>query len=200
LSAPFVGTLGRVDLGHSSPSEGDYPELDYMVFDNADQLAELPISKTNSNAMAHIVRGRIRTETHHAMNLAGGNAPFAGQHQINDLEPRFETNIRVLKDGPDQQREAIAALFDALGALPVEGAVTDRMNIFIVASRATDAFWPAARDKVLLTGVIGREQLFKLRDRHLRPEFVAHNDHFPYRMDIVSHSQAPDNCPFEGGS
>jgi hypothetical protein len=165
LSAPFVGTLGRVDLGHSSPSEGDYPELDYMVFDNADQLAELPISKTNSNAMAHIVRGRIRTETHHAMNLAGGNAPFAGQHQINDLEPRFETNIRVLKDGPDQQREAIAALFDALGALPVEGAVTDRMNIFIVASRATDAFWPAARDKVLLTGVIGREQLFKLRDR-----------------------------------
>jgi hypothetical protein len=149
-----------------------------MVLDNAHQLAELPISEANSNAMAHIVRGRIRTETHDAMNLPGGNAPFAGQHQTDDLEPRFEANIRALKDGPDQHREPIAALFDALGALPVEGAVTDGMNIFIVAARATDAFWPAARDKVLLTSVIGREKPFKLRDRHLRREFDAHY-HFP---------------------
>jgi hypothetical protein len=72
--------LGRVDLGHSSPRKGNYPELDYTVLDNPHQPAELPINKTNSNAIAHIVRGRIRTEIHDAMNLPGGNAPFAGQH------------------------------------------------------------------------------------------------------------------------
>jgi hypothetical protein len=50
------------------------------------------------------------------------------------LEPRFETNIRVLEDGPDQHREFITAFLDALRALPVEGAGINGMNSFIIAS------------------------------------------------------------------
>lgn len=142
-------------------------DIGFVNLDNAHELAEIGIKKARANAVAHIVRGRIRTEAHHALDLKGTDTLLAGQHEIDDLEPRLETNVRVLEDRSDQHREPIAALGSAFGALPVERLVGDGINVRVPATGAVHAVMPAAPDQILLAGVIGREQLFKLRDRHL---------------------------------
>lgn len=143
---------------------------------NAHELAELRVSKTSANAMAHIPSGSIRAKSHYAMDLQRRYAFLACQQEINDFEPAFEANVRVLKNRSHKHRKPITASGSAFGALPVKRLVGDGINIFVGAAWASDARRPSARDQVGLASVIGREQFFKLRDRHLVGEFCHRID------------------------
>jgi hypothetical protein len=149
-------------------------DVGLINLNNAHELAEVGIGKASADAVAHIVRGRVGAEAHNAVNLKGRNALLARQHQIDDLEPRFERNVCVFKDCADKHGKAISSFFNALRALPMERPIGDGMNVLITTTRTANTFWPAARDKILLAGVIIREQFFKLWNRHLLSEFDAH--------------------------
>lgn len=150
-------------------------DVGLIDLDNAHQLAELRISKTCPHAMTQIPSGAIGTEAHHAMDLQGRNALLAGEHQIDDLEPRFHGNVGVLEDRSDQHREAIAAFIRAFRALPMEWHSADWADLFVPAASAANLLRPTALLQIELAGIIGREQPFELRDRHLRGEFDAHS-------------------------
>jgi hypothetical protein len=148
-------------------------DVGFVNFNNAHKLAEAGIRQASADAMAHIMSGRIGTKTHTAMDLEGRNTLFAGQHQIDNLEPSFERHVRVFKDRADKHRKPIAALFNALRALPVERPIGHGIDVLISTARACNDFWPAARDKIPLACIIVREQFFKLRNCHLLGEFRA---------------------------
>src|SRR6266508_2952896 len=150
-------------------------DVSFVNLDNTHELAEIRVGEASADTMAHIPSRPIRTETHHAMDLQSRNTFLAGQHKIDDFEPRLEPDVRVFENRSDQHREPIAALGNAFGALPMEGPSRDRVDVLVTTARANDALGPSASDQVLLTGVISRKQLFKLRDRHLRGEFDAHS-------------------------
>jgi hypothetical protein len=150
-------------------------DIGFVDLDDAHEFAELGVDETGANAVAHIPSRAVRAEAHHTVDLERGNTLLAGQHEVNDLEPLPHANIGVLKDGPNQHREPIAAFFGTFSALPVKRAIGDGINIGIAASRAGNGFRPASRDQISFAGIIGRKQVFELRDRHLRSEFdLAH--------------------------
>ncbi len=146
-------------------------DISLVDFDNAHEFAELRISESCANAMAHIVRSRIGAEAHHALNLKCGNAFLARQHQIDDLEPSFETDVRIFENRTDQDGKTITALRRTFRALPMERLVSDGINVLVVATRATDAIRPTLSDEIALASIVGREQFFELRDGHLAREF-----------------------------
>jgi hypothetical protein len=149
--------------------------ISFIDFDDAHELAEIWISKTSANAVAHIVSGRIGAKTKHPVNLQCGNALLAGQHQIDDFEPCLNADVGVFEDRSNEHREAIASCGTS-AALPVKRTSVDFSELFIATARATDANRPATRDQVGFTGVIGREQFFELLDGHLVGEFGHRRD------------------------
>ena len=44
-------------------------DVGFINLDNAHELAKVGINEPSTNAVAHIVRGLVRTETHHAVDL-----------------------------------------------------------------------------------------------------------------------------------
>jgi hypothetical protein len=149
-------------------------DIGFVDFDDAHELAEVRVSKSGADTMAHIVRRRIGTKTHRAVNLQSRNSLLAGQHQIDDLEPRFERNVRVFEDGSDKHRKAVGRALAAIHALPFERHRLKFKNFLAAATWTAHTFWPAARDQIALARIVIREQFFKLRDRHLLGEFDAH--------------------------
>jgi hypothetical protein len=76
-------------------------DVGFINFDDTHKFAELRISKTSANTMAHIPSRTIRAEAHHAMNLQGRNSFPARQQEIDDLEPVFETDVGIFKNCPN---------------------------------------------------------------------------------------------------
>lgn len=144
-------------------------DIGFVSFDNAHELAEFGIGEPGADTVAHIMCGRIATETEHTVDLERRNALLAGQHEVDDLEPYLETDIRVFEDRADQYGETIAGRA-ALPALPMKQAGAQFCNLLVPTTGATNAFGPAASDKILFASIIGREQFLELRDRHLLRE------------------------------
>src|SRR5205807_10559565 len=95
-------------------------DVGFIYLDNTNELSELRVGQPSANAMAHIERGRIGTEAHHSMNLQRGNSLLAGQHEIDDLEPSLERDLRIIEDGFGDDGEATAPRFGTFLALPME--------------------------------------------------------------------------------
>jgi hypothetical protein len=143
---------------------GEAADECFVNLDNAHELLEILINQPGSDAVAHVVSRLIGAETEHALYLQSGNALFAGEHHVNDAEPLAEGNLRIFKDGPDQDGEAIAG-GRACVALPAEAAYS--VGLHSPATRAVDAFRPAVRGEVSLASIIVGERRFPLADGHL---------------------------------
>lgn len=133
--------------------------LVYLNF--AHQFAKASILHSGSNAMARIPGGSIGSTADDALDLQGADTLLAGQHQKNDLKPRLQGVVRVLKDGFCNHREAVAIASTAFLALtdPVKWAALYRKHLGIVAAWAGYAIGPAALLKKRLAGFFGLESL-----------------------------------------
>ena len=88
---------------------------------------------------------------------------------MNDTIPIAQRFVRVLKDGIDQDREAVArgTARGTLRALPMPFAGFEVIHSRIAATRATNALWPAARLQVCLAGIFVRKHCLKFRGSKL---------------------------------
>jgi hypothetical protein len=144
--------------------------ISFVNFDNANQFTEIWIGKPSSDAMAHIMRCRVGTETKHPLHLQCGYAFLASQHEIDDFEPNPQRDICVFKDRADQDGKAIS-LRRTGGAFPFEGHSFQCIDAVVSAVWAMDAIWPTMLNEIrFASGIVG-EQFIKLNDGHLFGEF-----------------------------
>jgi hypothetical protein len=147
-------------------------DICFIDFDDAHELAEFRFGEPRADAMAQIMSCRIGTETKHPLYLQRGNALLAGQYEIDDLEPCPHWNIGVFEDRAHQNREAITQ-WRAVSALPMKWFLRHFANIFVPATRATDALRPTPRNQVGFASIIGWKEPIELRDGHLFGELWA---------------------------
>ena len=82
----------------------------------------------------------------YAHDLQCADALLAGQHQVDDLEPVAERLVGVLEDRSDQTRRTDSRQpWRTWLHCQWKGRLVTRINVNIPASRAMDAFGPAAR-------------------------------------------------------
>src|SRR5207244_176064 len=106
-----------------------------------------------------VVGPRLLPEDH-PVDLQGADALLRHEHQVADLEPESQRDLRVLKDGPGDDREAIAVPAPALRILaePVEGPGLECVDLLLgPATGAADAVRPPALHQIVLAGVVGRK-------------------------------------------
>jgi hypothetical protein len=139
----------------------------FINFDNAAELG-FRLHERGAYFVGHIQGGFIRAEAHHTLDLKRTNPLLAGEHEVNDAEPLPQGFIRVLEDGPGDDREPISlrATGGALGALPVE-ARRQRIDLGIAAAGTMDPFRPTPDFQVGLAGFLVGEHGLELGDGHL---------------------------------
>jgi hypothetical protein len=145
-------------------------DIGFINFDNAHELAEFRLGEPGANAVAHVMRGSIRTEAEHPLYLQGAYTLLAGKHQIDDFEPSPQRNIGVFEDRSDQDGKAVS-LRSAGWAFPFEGHSFQCVYAVAPAVWAMDAGRPAARNEIRFASIIVGEQFIKLSDGHLLGEF-----------------------------
>jgi hypothetical protein len=133
---------------------------------NATKLVEILFDQRRANAMAHIPSGLVGTETKAAVNLPRAHALFAGQQQMDDAKPHPQIDIRVLKNGPSNVGEPIAAIA-AIRALPFEFHGPERIRPVRAAARANHAVRPAARHQIGVAGFLIGKRRVELGNGHL---------------------------------
>lgn len=136
-------------------------------FDDTHQLVELLIGQASPDPVAHMPRGTVRAETHHAMDLKGADAFLASEHQMDNAEPLPQGLIRVLEDRTGNVGKAVGDAASTIHALPFPSHGFELVNPLAATARARHTFWPAMRDKVSAAGVFVRESRFPLGEGHL---------------------------------
>lgn len=159
-------------------------DIGFIDLYKANELPEFFVRQSGANSHAHMPRGFVRAEPHHAVDLKGAHALLAGQHQVDDAKPIPQGLVGVLKDRPGDNAEPIA-LRGALVALPAEFRC-QRVDVRIAATRAADALAPAMKAKVRKARSFVRERLIPVRKGHLvdalEGRFSGHF-RFPARLD-----------------
>src|SRR5690349_19595326 len=117
-------------------------DVGLVRFHDAHELAKLGVGKAGADAVAHIVGSAVGAEAHYALHFERGHALLGGHHHVDDPEPVPQAHIRVLENGPDQYREAIAVRRTCL-ALPMERTSLQLGHLVVAAARAADTFGPA---------------------------------------------------------
>lgn len=138
----------------------------FINFNEADKLAEILIAECHADFVRHLEGCMIRTKAHHSHDLKAADTLLAGQHEIDDLEPKGKLDVRVLEDRADKDGETITGLRTAYVALPVIGLGAVFLNLWIAAARASNSLRPAASLKVGLAGILGRELAIQFREGH----------------------------------
>jgi hypothetical protein len=136
-------------------------------FNDAAKFVKILVSERGADPVAHIPSGRIRAETHIAMDLTRANSFFARQHQVNDAEPLAKVNLRVFEYRSGNVGEAISTAFAAIRAFPMPFAGLKRIDFGALTTRAADALRPTAGDQIGVAGILIREGRLELSDRHL---------------------------------
>jgi hypothetical protein len=136
-------------------------------FHNAGQLGVILIGQGRANAMAHIPSGLIGTEAHIPHDLQGAHSLFAVQHQVDNAKPILQRLVGVLKDRAGNVGKAIARLWRASVALPVERIAFCWGRIERPAAWASNALRPASRDQISRAGIFTRKHIVELADGHL---------------------------------
>jgi hypothetical protein len=141
-------------------------DVGFINFDFAKKLSEVGILHRGPDAYAHIPSRPVVTASNLAMDLKRADSLFALGHQINDLKPSSQGVVGVFEDGFADNREPVAVLL-ADPALPVPRLEVQLVNPRIFATRALyHAVRPTPFHQELLTGVLGREAVHKLSQRH----------------------------------
>jgi hypothetical protein len=144
-------------------------DVGFVHLDNSEKLGKLWIGKSGPQPMADEPCGTIRTGADHPMDLECADSLLAGQHQVENFEPHEQLIIRVLEDRADQNREPIGRVAAFLTD-PIERAVFERVDFFIIASRASDAFGPALVLQILLASGLVRKHSVEVGKSHLACE------------------------------
>jgi hypothetical protein len=161
----------------------------FVNFDDAAQL-HFRFNEGRADFVAHGMRGAVRAEAHHPLNLQRAHSLFAGQHQMSNAEPLAQWLFGVLEDGPGNVREAIGSHGSALVALPRKSA-GQFGNLWIATARAANALGPAAGDQIDAASIFIGERRFELRDRHLMHWFRA----FEGGHDVSPDCERNLSCP-----
>jgi len=135
----------------------------FINFDFASKRRDIIALHRGSPAHAHIpacviVRAGVFPKDH-PMHLQGADSLFGDQHEITDLEPEFERDFSILKNGFRNHGETIAVAPAAIFALtePVKRPRLESVNLFAVTARATNAARPPHVGKKLSASLFGRE-------------------------------------------
>ena len=144
----------------------------FVYFNDAHKLAEIRIFHSGSKPHAHIPSGLIGAASDKPVNLVSTNALFAGEHQMENPEPRAQRLLCLLKDCFRFKREAIrrAIILAALFALPVPRTRGALVNTFVVATRAAWTGGPTPQQQIIPTRLFIREQCVELGKGHLANE------------------------------
>ena len=145
----------------------------FIDLDDPAELRGIARAQGDSNAMAHIPGGLVRTEAHVAADLQGAHALLTRQHQVRHLEPIQQRLVRVLEDCSTDVREAIGRHGRALIALPMPGIVLQLGRIVRTTTGALHTLRPAFADEIGRTGRLIRKGLLELWDRHLMQKFCS---------------------------
>jgi len=150
------------------PVLGFAADESFVNFHNAHELAEILIRESGPDAMAHMPRRAIGTETQHPINLKGTNPLLARQHQVNDAEPLTERLVRILEDRAGQVGEAVIGFRGrTFIAQPIPAHRAVFFDLRVAAARASNALGPAMADQIGATGVLIGESRLPLGDGHL---------------------------------
>jgi hypothetical protein len=138
-------------VGVSILIESTYASL--INFNNAHKLFKIPVAHTGAKPMADIPSGmqRRRFAKEHTANLARRNTLLALKHGVENLEPRYERDVRVLEHRAYQNREPIRRAFGlpAVHALPVERPRRSAfVQLSVVATRTMRAIRPATHRQI----------------------------------------------------
>lgn len=116
-----------------------------------------------SPAVTHIPTGMvvgagILTEDN-PVDLQGADALLAHEHQVSDLEPKFQGYLCILKNGVSDNGEAITIPTAAIVVLaePVKRSRLESIDFFTVAARTANAARPAHISEKLPARLLGRE-------------------------------------------
>jgi hypothetical protein len=139
----------------------------FIDFDHTAKLVEILFDQCGANAMAHIPSRLVRAETDVAMDLPSAHALLAGQQQMDDAIPNPQIDVGILKDGPGNVGEPIAA-GAAIRALPFEFHGLEFVRPARATARANDAVWPASGNQIGVAGILIGEGRLELSDGHLR--------------------------------
>jgi hypothetical protein len=191
--------------GIAAPSHADFlvpmpvsvvaADIGFVHFNDPAQLLNV-LNEGGPDLVAHKPSGLVRAETHIAVDLEGAHSLLADQHQVRDSEPILEGLIRVLKDCAGQVREAIAGVRGASVALPMPRIALQLGGSNCAAARATDAFWPAARDQVSNAIVLGLKERIELLGGQLVNGFwtAAHSGLSPSMEGTFARSRKKVKC------
>ena len=115
-------------------------DVGFINFDFPHQLLKASMLHRRTNAMAHIPGCPIVATSDLAMNLQGTNAFLALHHQIDDLEPRAQRIVCVLKDSFRNDRESVAVRATAILRFtdPVKGTRFQFIHLLTAACRLID--------------------------------------------------------------
>ena len=143
-------------------------DIGFIHFNNPTKLL-LRLHHRGADFVAHAMRRLVRAKTHLTLNLKRADALLARGHQVHNLEPLPQWFVSVLKNRARYMREAIALIFGARIALPLERHRANREHFGVFAARATDAVRPASRNQIPPTGIFiaSRKHGLKLGFRHL---------------------------------
>ncbi len=143
-------------------------DVGLIDLDNAAKLL-LRLQHRGADFVAHGMGRLVRAKAHLSLNLQRRNSFLAGRHQVHDFEPLPQRLIRVLKNRARYVREAIALIFGARIALPLERHRANREHLGVFATWAANAIRPASRNQIPLAGIVvaSREHGLKLGFRHL---------------------------------
>jgi hypothetical protein len=143
------------------------PDESFVDFDDTKKLLEFLVLKRRTNAVAHIPSGFVAAEAHVAMDLTCADALLAGEHQVDDLEPLAEIDLRVFEYRSDKVGKAVGAALSTIRAFPFVFHRAELIDALTLTARATNANRPAMSDQVAVArGFIGKGG-FPLLDRHL---------------------------------
>jgi hypothetical protein len=141
----------------------------FIDFNDAHQLSELHIGKTSTEPVAHVPRGFVRAfkrpTRQRAVNLKRRDAFLAGQHDVKNLEPLMQFDIRVFKDRHDGERKPIYARM--ILADPMKRLGFQCVHFRVSALRATHAIRPSALKQIQLARFVVRKKFVEFFDRHL---------------------------------
>jgi len=142
-------------------------DIGFIHFHFAHQLGERTILHGRPNPMAHIPGRAVVAASDLAMDLQGTDAFLALRHQVNDLKPRSQWIVGVLKDRLGDDREPIAITSAAgLGlAHPMKRLALQFIDFGVVAAWAGYAVRPSLLLQELLTCLFGGEPMHQRGQR-----------------------------------
>jgi hypothetical protein len=170
-----------------------------IYFDDTHKLLKVRVMHRGTQAMTHEPSRSIRAASDHSMNLECTDALFAGQHEVQNLEPDQKRIISILENRARDEREAIR-MRTALVAFPSPRTLS-LIYPLVVATWAFHAIRPTMLHQIALAGIFVWKEPIKLGEGHLPDKLWFTCFYFLVHMSEISKingsRQVRHNCQFE---